>query len=130
MHKLLRLEKKYLYNIETIMQNNIHKDPLPGIRIKSPISIPSSSDIIIGYELYVDDSHYMFVKPNPEKMRKKGWVALVCFFPPTCVPCCLGCCYHETYQRPIYGQPSPSIKSPEIAGPSRPDQAPEIILIE
>lgn len=110
MHKLLSLEKN-LYNIETLnnMPNSLRKDPLPGIRIKPPISIPSSSDILIGYELYIDDSHYMFVRPNPKKMKKRGWVAvfvaLFCFFPATCVPCCLGCCYHETYQRPIYGQP-------------------------
>jgi hypothetical protein len=66
---------------------NINKLPLPGIIIKKPLKLKLPSDILLGYEIYVDDEN-VFVKPNP--IRK----------------ICMGCSYHETYQRPIYGQRS------------------------
>jgi hypothetical protein len=94
------------------MNNNLHKDPLPGIRIKAPITLPSSSDILLGYKIYTVDNDGIFSKPDPIKMTNRGWIAVAvaffCFFPATCVPCFLGCSYDETYQRPIYG-PSPII---------------------
>lgn len=98
----------------------IYEQPLQGVPIIEPAKAPENGEVVIGYELLYDDSNgSLFTdKINPKRMNNAGWISVVlcffCFFPLTCVPCCMTCSY-TTCQRPVYGQPKVILfATPEI----------------
>lgn len=87
----------------------LYPEPVPGIPIVEPETIPHPNDVLVGYEVVRPHKLGFLTKPRPKRMNIVGWVAVaaatVLFFPVMCVPCCLSCSYSE-YQRPVY-RPSP-----------------------
>lgn len=96
-------------SIQVIDYEILHKNPINGIPIIEPERTPNSTEIIMGYEILNEfPSNKYFVKPDPKRMNTIGWVSVVltflCFWPATCVPCCMTCSYNKC-QRPVYGYP-------------------------
>lgn len=91
------------------MARELHDHPIAGIPIVEPDLVPQPGEVLLGYEV-VDPAQgdALFVQPQPKRMNKMGWIAVVlgalCFWPAMCVPCCLSCSYSK-YQRPVYGKP-------------------------
>ena len=87
----------------------LYPEPVPGIPIVEPETVPHPNDILVGYEIVRPRKLGFLTKPRPKRMNIVGWAAVaaatVLFFPVMCVPCCISCSYSE-YQRPVY-RPSP-----------------------
>ena len=85
----------------------IYRYPLPGIPIVESERVPEIGDVLLGYEVVHDFDRKTFVKPDPKRLNTLGWLSVVmcflCFWPATCVPCCLSCSYSKC-QRPVYGK--------------------------
>jgi hypothetical protein len=89
------------------MQEDIYPNPIPGILIGEPETIPGIDDVLIGYKLLRAPTGYL-VQPSPLKMNTRGWLGVVAlavlFWPISCVPCCLSCSYTDI-QIPVYEKP-------------------------
>ena len=87
-------------------RKKVYKYPIPGIPIVEAEKTPSSDEVLLGYELIHDFEGQTFVKPDPKHLNTCGWVSValcfLCFWPATCVPCCLSCSYSRC-QRPVFG---------------------------
>ena len=87
----------------------LYPEPVPGIPIVEPETIPRPDDVLVGYEVVRPHKLGFLTKPKPKRMNIVGWVAVaaatVLFFPVMCVPCCMSFSYSD-YQRPVY-RPSP-----------------------
>lgn len=85
----------------------LYPDPIPGVPIVEPDTIPISGEVVIGYEL-IKNSGTLFTAANPKKMSKVGWFSviglLICCWPCAFIPCITSCSY-ESVQRPVYGLP-------------------------
>lgn len=84
----------------------LYNNPIVGIPIIEPDNSPQPGDILLGYEILYNEDN-IFTKPRPKYMKTRGWAAAIllclCFWPATCVPCCMTCSY-DTCQRPVYGR--------------------------
>jgi hypothetical protein len=82
----------------------IYEHPIVGIPIFEPLETPLPHMKLIGYEL-IKPSKKFFMKPDPAKIRTRGWaviaLSVLFFWPVMCVPCCMSWSYQE-YQVPVY----------------------------
>lgn len=83
---------------------HITKEPIPGIPIVEPESLPMPGDRLIGYE-QIPAAGKTFVTPRPSQMKTRGWVSIVVLalfmWPLAFVPCFTSCSYYQM-QRPVY----------------------------
>lgn len=83
---------------------HITKDPIPGIPIVEPKTMPKPGDRLIGYEQIPAEGE-KFVTPRPSHMKTRGWVSVVLLtifmWPLAVVPCFTSCSYYQM-QRPVY----------------------------
>ena len=87
----------------------IYAEAVPGIPIFEPEQVPLPGEVVVGYKI-IEVKDNLFVRPRPSKMNMTGWISVVvcaiCFWPVSCIPCCLSCSYSR-YQVPVYGDGSP-----------------------
>lgn len=86
-------------------------DPIPGIEIIEPETLPQEDDVLAGYELIPEPvgtccCGLLRKRANPKKMRTRGWLASVLsaciFLPLAVVPCFMSCSYETRVLRPVY----------------------------
>ena len=110
----------------------LYPEPVQGIPIVEPETIPHPNDILVGYEVVRPHKLGFLTKPKPKRMNIVGWVAVaaatVLFFPVMCVPCCMSCSYSE-YQRPVY-RPSPFYAAAKSAAPTAAEGASEVVVTQ
>lgn len=84
-------------------KKEIYPTPVPGIPIIAPEYIPLPGQVIVGYQMVKNKD--MFMKPDPKRMNKKGFISIIalllCCWPLACIPCFTSCSY-DTCQRPVY----------------------------
>lgn len=106
----------------------IYTEAVPGIPIFEPEEVPLPDEVVVGYRI-VESSDNLLVKPRPSKMNMTGWISVVvcaiCFWPVSCVPCCLSCSYSR-YQVPVYGKPPFSFS--RVAMSPEPSDSPTVTV--
>lgn len=113
---------------------DLYDQPIPGVKMLGPKRVPAPGEVVIGYEI-VDHNveKKLFVKPRPKYMNVIGWasvfVTAVCFWPASCVPCCLRCSYSRA-QRPVYGvkQASKEVAVEIVVAPEEVPVVPEEVV--
>jgi hypothetical protein len=90
---------------------SLYPEPIKGVPIVEPETIPEPGQVIIGYELVPPlpppkGLKQLFHKPEPRRMNTAGVLGvlalLLCFWPCAAVPCFTACSYDQC-QRPVYG---------------------------
>lgn len=83
----------------------LYPDPIDGVPIIEPVTLPLPGEVIVGYELLKKNDAF-FHKPEPKRMNKYAWFSVIglviCCWPCAFVPCVTNCSY-DTVQRPVYG---------------------------
>lgn len=92
--------------METIGPPDLHKQPVVGLEIREPETVPEPGDVLLGYRV-ISMPKSTFTKPEPKKLGATGWISVallaIIFWPVSCVPCCISACY-PSYQLPVYGK--------------------------